>query len=234
MSSWVLVADTMSQMLPHAGAALVVACIALTLARRFSTSLKIRTFVFTSAFALCLIPTPEYAISHFARVLTGDLSMTSLAWLGFVACRTLLSDKPARSNAEMVMAIVIVIAAVVLYPTALGFTMFDAYASGYHPNVLAPLIFILFSFCLWFGQWLPMTILATVLATYQMSWLESDNLWDYVIDPVIVIYAVSILVKERHRIRELRLAETHLEVLCGLTLIIFLSTALVQPVASLL
>ncbi|MBT4492132.1 MAG: hypothetical protein HOC70_02740, partial [Gammaproteobacteria bacterium] len=77
----------MSQILPHLGAALVIASLLLSLIRRLTEPGPLHIAVFVIAFVACLVPLLEYSISHYARVLTGDLAITSLIWLGFISIK---------------------------------------------------------------------------------------------------------------------------------------------------
>ena len=71
-----------------------------------------------------------------------------------------------------------------LYPFALGLTMFDRYGLGYsNPWLLAVLLII--SLFLWLRKFyfLALIITAAVVA-WSLQLLESRNLWDYLIDPL--------------------------------------------------
>ena len=72
----------MADFLPHVGAALVTACITLTLLRRFSDRRATMVLCFALSFVILLIPISNYAASHYIRVLTGDLSIFGFFWLG--------------------------------------------------------------------------------------------------------------------------------------------------------
>ncbi|MBT4494971.1 MAG: hypothetical protein HOC70_17145 [Gammaproteobacteria bacterium] len=103
------------------------------------------------------------------------------------------------------MSVIILAAALVLYPTALGFTPVDLYRLGFQPVVLGPIVFMLFAVSVWFSSWLPAIMLPTGFIAFYFGCLESDNLWDYLIDPVITIYAITLVVIERRRLKQLLL-----------------------------
>ena len=106
-----------------------------------------------------------------------------------------------RTPIDRVIAMTLVVVSLILYPTALGFSPFDLYAFGYSPVALPIVLVCLFGVCVWFEKWLPALMLVAAYATWYFHCLDSDNLWDYLLDPVIVIYAVSILVIEWRRQR---------------------------------
>jgi len=85
------------------------------------------------------------------------------------------------------------------YPLALGalssvpiddIARFDPYAYGYQPEIL--LLFLgALSLYLWRrGSHILLGLLALDLFAYSTHWLESDNLWDYLFDPLLWMIAL--------------------------------------------
>jgi|GEM_PF-156005 len=208
--------------LPHIGGSLVVACISLTLTRKFAQQLIWPRIIFFLALIICLAPLADFSLSHYIRVITGDLSITSLIWLGFSAYLSLTrTDQTPQAN-EIAIAAVIVAVAMVLYPTALGLTYFDLYKFGFYPIVLGPVVFVVFGYCVWFRYRLAATLLAAGFICYAIGALESDNLWDYLLDPVIVIYSIYVLITSRTRLPRVKPNQQEIEILLGLTVATFL------------
>lgn len=85
-----------------------------------------------------------------------------------------------------------------LYPMAGGLTMFDPYRLGYSVPWSVLLSSYLFGWAVLcvLKRWylLLVLILASVLA-YYLKLLPSLNLWDYVIDPLVVVYSLFALLK---------------------------------------
>ena len=185
----------MADFLPHVGAALVAACIILTLLRRFSDRRATMVLCFAFSFVILLIPISNYAASHYIRVLTGDLSIFGFFWLGAAAVQVLATGSRFYTRQEHHIAMALLIAALVLYPSALGLSPLDSYSIGYLPNSLGPAVFILFLCALWLNYWVAAAGLTTALLAFYFSALESNNLWDYLMDPVIVFYSIFILIK---------------------------------------
>lgn len=185
----------MADFLPHVGAALVTACIILTFLRRFSDRRATMVLCFALSFVILLIPIGNYPASHYIRVLTGDLSIFGFFWLGAAAVQVLATSSRFYTRQERHIAMALLVAALVLYPSALGLSPLDSYSIGYLPNHLGPAVFILFLCALWLNYWVAAAGLAAALFAFYFSALESNNLWDYLMDPVIVFYSIFILMK---------------------------------------
>jgi NADH:ubiquinone oxidoreductase subunit K len=141
--------------------------------------------------AVAFAPFDGVPVVGYLRAAFGDLSITSLlllaaALFSFLTGRSLF---PAR-EVRLVLAAVAALA-VLLYPFALGFTYFDSYALGYGSYVLVTALFVL-TMAAWHAG-VGMAVLCAVGAgaAYFFGLLESDNLWDYLIDPLVAVYALS-------------------------------------------
>ena len=183
--------------LPILGASLITAMLFTWLLGRFTDNLGVLRGTFAVVLVGCCIPFGDLSAAQYIRVLTGDLAPVSLLLFGHLATHRLIDG--ARSGPLMPsgIALAIVLTGLILYPTALGLTRFDLYAFGYYPIVLAPLILAIFATCVWFRATLAATALAIGFTGYATGLLESDNLWDYLIDPVITLYAAGHLVATR-------------------------------------
>ena len=91
--------------------------------------------------------------------------------------------------------------ALIFYPLALGLGMFDPYAWGYGSlgMLIVVLLFALvFALLGWTkGVW----IMALAIIAWAGHWHESTNLWDYVLDPLLAIWAVIAFVNTIQRRR---------------------------------
>lgn len=219
--------DFLNLWLPHAGAALVFASISNVIVRRFVTSQATQGGIFGFVFLACLVPLPEFSLSHYLRVLTGDLSITGFIILGLAAYQSIRLVESRPDHAQLVKpALALVLVSLPFYPTALGLTYFDLYAFGYYPIILGPLVFILFTGALWFGLTLPAVLLSAGFLAFSLGILESDNLWDYLIDPVVAAYAVYVVIKSRHQLPVFKLTQQHVEVMLTITIATFLLFAI--------
>lgn len=184
----------MSVLLPHLGAALAVSIAALAIGRRFTDQILPLTGIFVATLVLVLVPFAGDPATHYLRVLTGDVSITALTWFSVVAALVIYSGQRTVRDEEIHMAMVIVVIALVFYPSSLGVSPWDLYQAGFQPILLAPIAFILFAISVWFRAWVPATAIALAIPAYHFRILESDNLWDYLFDPTITVYSITLLV----------------------------------------
>jgi len=125
----------------------------------------------------------------YIRGVTGDLSILSLmliicSWSGMNAFR-IASITP----------ILIAVVAILFYPFALGFTMFDPYAWGYHSSIFVGTV-LLVAAIYFFAKhsWEALMISIAVIA-WSIHWHESINLWDYLLDPFLAAWAIGLSIR---------------------------------------
>jgi hypothetical protein len=125
----------------------------------------------------------------YIRGVTGDLSILSLmliicTWSGLNVFR-IASITP----------ILIAVVAILFYPFALGFTMFDPYAWGYHSSVFVGTV-LLVAAIYFFAKhsWEALMISIAVIA-WSIHWHESINLWDYLLDPFLAVWAIGLSIR---------------------------------------
>lgn len=82
------------------------------------------------------------------------------------------------------------LAGAALYPMALGAGAFDPYPAGWHFSWLFITLLIVTLGLLSLKNRFSVVLLATILA-YDLHLLESSNLWDYLVDPILVLVAVA-------------------------------------------
>lgn len=90
-------------------------------------------------------------------------------------------------------ALVLLLFAALFYPAALGWGAFDPYALGYQPWALLAALIPLAATLYWRRQDAWLTILAVDLAGYATGIFA--NLWDVLIDPLLVLLALIIVVR---------------------------------------
>ena len=88
----------------------------------------------------------------------------------------------------------IAVAALGLYPMALGIGYSDPYRLGYgNPWFMGGLLLLSLA-CFRRLKVAALAIALAVLA-WGVGWYESNNLWDYLLDPFLSIYAIVALFK---------------------------------------
>ena len=80
-----------------------------------------------------------------------------------------------------------------LYPFALGWTQFDPYALGYGTiEFVTALLLVTLAAWHFRRNVVVLIVIAAALACFLGAY-ESRNLWDYLIDPVVSLYAIVCL-----------------------------------------
>jgi len=87
------------------------------------------------------------------------------------------------------------LAGVALYPMALGAGPFDPYSAGWHFSWLFVIFLLITLGLLFFKNRFSIVLLATILA-YNLHLLETGNLWDYLIDPVLVFISIGAFISQ--------------------------------------
>ncbi len=121
--------------------------------------------------------------------IVGELSIPTLSLIVlFVIKRFLRRDILSISDSSVLLYGIAAIG-IVLYPTALGFSKWDLYRFGYNPMFLLPPLLIAVLITWFSGHRMTAMIILIAIIARNLRFFESDNLWDYLIDPFITIYA---------------------------------------------
>lgn len=125
----------------------------------------------------------ELPLSAYVRGVIGDLSIVTLLLLWS-------SIFPSAKKTPLGFKVPLALIAIAFYPLALGFGMMDPYAWGYGSIglLIAVVLFaIIFGLAGWTkGVW----ILSFAIIAWAAHWHESANLWDYLLDPFLAIWAL--------------------------------------------
>lgn len=153
-----------------------------------------RVIVFIGVFAASLLPYP-YGLGGLVLSYISGFSIT----IGVIAVITLESTLRGKCQATKQqlpgLYILISLVALIFYPSSLGATSFDAYGLGYGSLSFSLALLALGVFA-WFKRWyLLCIILILAQIAFAFELLVSDNLWDYLLDPCIVSYALYRSVK---------------------------------------
>lgn len=176
---------------------MLISLIAQPLRSAKALSLRNRVGLLIGMAVILSIPLPSFGLSPagFVRGITGDLSIATLVLLALALVRALAGCSFVEEQSRMAALRVFWIVAAGFYPLALGFGMFDPYRMGYGN--------------LWFmGALLGLAVLASLrysallalcislaVAAWSIGWYESTNLWDYLLDPWLAIYALAVQIK---------------------------------------
>ena len=174
-------------------------CGLLTLAA-VATGLRLQRFPVSARIAVMLVaalavfaPFGDLSAAAYVRGVTGDLSVTTLVLAG-AACVSGLTGRTAIGPRDLRgLFWLVVSAAAFLYPFALGWTRFDPYALGYG-SIGFVTAMLLITLAAWhFRQNVVVLIVIAAALAYLAGAYESRNLWDYLIDPLVSLYAIVCL-----------------------------------------
>lgn len=145
-----------------------------------------------AAIVVLSIPVWGVSLAGFVRGITGDLSVSTLLILALALVRSISGFVLVEESNRHSMLKAVAIAAVLFYPLVLGISMFDPYRLGYGSLWL---MVALLGLAVWsslrYSTFLALCI-ALAVAAWSGNWYESPNLWDYLLDPWLAIYAIAV------------------------------------------
>jgi len=161
------------------------------LVRRWLAGGRAAATVFVVLCAAFLLPLGALPLAAYVRGVVGDPSIGTLLLIG-ASLLPGLSPPPGKVQ-RLSSLLVVLAAAVLLYPLALGAGALDPYRWGLGSPwfVAAVLTLGLLAHC-WRWPLLPVAVAISVLA-WSAGCYESRNLWDYLLDPLLVVYALCAL-----------------------------------------
>jgi hypothetical protein len=139
------------------------------------------------------VPMGKIPLAAYVRTLSGDLSITTIVFLLLAIYSHFAGIRPVDGKQMFAIVGLVGVTALVYYPLALGFGPFDPYRSGFGSLwLLAGLL--LLALRAWVARFhlISICIALSVLA-HAVPWYESTNLWDYLLDPLVSIYALGAL-----------------------------------------
>lgn len=137
----------------------------------------------------------ELPLVAYIRGFTGDLSivLTLLLWSSLL---------PSKKPAPIAFKIAIAVVAICFYPFALGLGMVDPYAWGYGSIALLIAVLVCAIVCALANWTKGVWIIAIAIIAWAAHWHESANLWDYLLDPFLAIWAITALIGMLYRRRK--------------------------------
>jgi type IV secretory pathway TrbD component len=174
--------------LPHLAFALLVFLILTRLTRNTTQ----RGILLAGCLLLSLVPVQGISLALQLRTYIGDLSVASLALLGW-ATLSRFGIPPAGTHDRLASLVLFAGLAVLLYPAALGLSYADPYQLGFEPRPMLLVLGLLCAVLIVQRSWLG--ALALVLATlaFALRLGASENYWDYLIDPYLALYSLGAL-----------------------------------------
>jgi hypothetical protein len=135
----------------------------------------------------------QIPVVAYVRGISSDLSITLvlLAWVGLLP-----PVFPVVNALERISVLAaILLAALLLYPMSLGLGDWDPYRLGWGNMWMWGTLLVLVVGCWLSGlRWLPLLV-GTAVLCWSAGLMESGNLWDYLLDPWLVLAASVYSVK---------------------------------------
>jgi hypothetical protein len=144
------------------------------------------------AFGLSWLPVSGMPLSGYVRALSSDLSVGSMAALVCAIALQLGASLGSRDEWRFVFRLVAT-GGVFLYPMVLGLGPFDPYTLGFAPTGLLALLGFTAGLAWWRRYHVCLGAIVLSVLAYRLDLLESSNLWDYLLDPWLVLYAIYAL-----------------------------------------
>ncbi len=138
---------------------------------------------------LLLIPYDGMPLAAYLRGVSGDLSVTTLVlvWAAWLKPWRITMDAGSRRALLRLIALT----AVAFYPLALGVGAVDPYHLGFADPLFVTALLII-TLAAWFWKFYPVALcIALATLAWAIGWYESSNLWDYLLDPFVSVYALA-------------------------------------------
>jgi len=157
---------------------------------------KRRALLAGLGYVLVMFPIAGWSLAIWLRGMVGDLSITSMLLLAVAVYARLFKVTPlwdARERSALFGLLAVL--ALLLYPFALGLGSLDPYRSGYGGVAMLLMLALLALWLMRRGLYLLPLVFALAATGWSFNVLESTNLWDYLIDAPLAIYALWVTIK---------------------------------------
>ncbi|MFT6463489.1 hypothetical protein [Halopseudomonas sp.] len=160
---------------------------------RLSVGYRLATLLALLLIALIPLST-GLTLAGLLRGLTDDLALTSLVWMTSAAIVKLGYMPPLSVAQKWPLWLCFGVLGLVLYPAALGIGMIDTYRWGYNPRYLIIFIGLLTLLLVWLRSSLGLAMFLLATIGFLLGLKVSDNYWDYMLDPFIVLYSLGAII----------------------------------------
>ena len=141
---------------------------------------------------IALLPVIQgLSLAGYLRGYVGDLSVTTWVLMSVI----LLGKSKSLVSQQYDLLVLVAVTALIFYPLALGLGLFDPYRLGFgHIGFMVSLL-LLSLWCVYQQKTLIVWSICLALLAWTVGWSESNNMWDYLIDPWLSIYAVGAMIR---------------------------------------
>lgn len=140
---------------------------------------------------VAILPIDGLALVGYIRGFTGDLSYTTNCLLASSLLYQLSGHRLLTTEEKWLLYKVLVGTGLLLYFSSLGLSRFSLYDAAFQNAWYIIGLFALALFA-WYRQlYYSVCLICLCLIAYNLHLLESDNLWDYLIDPLLTMYCFT-------------------------------------------
>ena len=141
---------------------------------------------------IALLPVIQgLSLAGYLRGYVGDLSVTTWVLMSVI----LLGKSKSLVSQQYDLLVLVAVTALIFYPLALGLGLFDPYRLGFgHIGFMVSLL-LLSLWCVYQQKTLIVWSICLALLAWTVGWSESNNMWDYLIDPWLSIYAIGAMIR---------------------------------------
>ena len=132
----------------------------------------------------------------YVRGITSDLSITLVMLSVWQIGRLALGWRGIAKQEQITVMAVVAVAALFLYPLALGWGDWDAYRPGWGSWGMLLGLLLLCTLCWLKGLRVLPALVAMALLAWSFGLMESTNLWDYLLDPWLSMYALACVIHQ--------------------------------------
>jgi len=137
------------------------------------------------ALAACVVPLGGFSLAEWVRGVNGNFSILLMVMLALACWEGAFSRRVlSQSDQDSVWIFGLVVGAS-LYPFALGIGAVDPYEWGWRFSILFVVVGIATGWLTWKNRPLGWMLLLAAIA-FRLHVLESENYWDYLVDPIFV------------------------------------------------
>lgn len=185
------VISLMGNVIAPLSCSILVVSMILTLTKTHSFSTPVRLIILLLAVGICVFPYNGLMFCEYIFSLLGQLSVGTIVICSIFILKQLLNRQLVQKNHTLIFFLVVLVSALFLYPCSLGLCYFDPYNIGYGPFILVIILFSLALLACLYGNFLIVAWITLSMLAFMARVFESTNLWDYLIDPITVVIAMS-------------------------------------------
>jgi hypothetical protein len=149
---------------------------------------KLQSYIPLLAPLIVLLPVDGLPVYTYIRGAIGDLSIVSQGLIITIVIQRLLQKQIVDDASMQRLTLFVSIMGILLYPAALGLGPVDTYSMGYQ-GILLPLLVLLGAIWLLYSRaMLASGLFALAAPMAAIGAMESSNLWDYIVDPLLFFY----------------------------------------------